>query len=127
MFSSGKAEIVTDASGNATVYIAPGVNGSLNGFLIQLKYTPGTIDTGADLVITAETNGTPIMTITNAGTSIVFWKPRDFANSVADGAASTTPSEFIPLKDERIKVVVTNGGSGGAGSIEALVVTNPPY
>lgn len=127
MFSSAKAEIVTDASGDATVYLQPSRNNNLNGFLILIKYIPGTIATGADLTITGKDSGIPILTITNAGTSIVFWKPRDFANSVADGAASTTPSEFIPIKDEPIKVVVAQGGNGGVGSIEAWVVTNPPY
>jgi hypothetical protein len=127
MFSSAKADITTAADGSATVYLAPSINRGLNGFLVLLKYTPGTIATGADLTITGETSGIPIMTKTDAGTSIVFYYPRALLNAVADGAASTTPSEFIPIKDERIKVVVAQGGNGGAGSIEAWVVTNPPY
>ncbi|TXG78459.1 hypothetical protein E6Q11_00950 [Candidatus Dojkabacteria bacterium] len=127
MFSSAKADIVTAADGTATVYITPGINRGFNGFLVGLKYTPGTIDTGADLTITCENSGEPIMTKTNAGTSAVFYKPRAFANSVTDGAASTTPSEYIPIKDDRIKVVIAQGGNGGIGSIEAIVMTNPPY
>lgn len=127
MFASAKAEILTDASGDATVYLQPSRNNNLNGFLVLLKYVPGTIATGADLTITGETSGIPILTITNAGTSTVFWYPRALLNAVADGAASSNPSEFVPIKDERIKVVVAQGGNGGAGSIEAWVVTNPPY
>jgi len=87
MFSSAKADIVTDASGNATVYIAPSINRGLNGFLVCLKYTPGTIATGADLTITGETSGIPIMTKADAGTSNVFYYPRALLNAVADGAA----------------------------------------
>lgn len=126
MFASAKANILTDASGDATVYIQPSLNNNLNGFLVELKYVPGTIATGADLTITTE-SGRPIMTKSNAGTSTVWYMPRALLNAVADGAESTNPSEFIPIKDERIKVVVAQGGSGGAGSIEATVVTNPPY
>jgi hypothetical protein len=125
VFSSAKAEIVTDASGNATVYIQNNANFGMNGFLVLLKYTPGTIATGADLTITGETSGIPIMTKTDAGTSVVFWYPRALLNAVADGSASSNSSEFVPIKNERIKVVVAQGGNGGAGSIEAWVTSQP--
>ena len=127
MFSSAKADIVTDASGNATVYLTHGENRKPNGFLIMLKYTPGTMDTGADLTITGETSGVPIITKANAGTSTVFYNPRAFPNAVADGAAGTVATEYIPIKDERIKVVVAQGGNAGAGSIEATLLVGSPY
>ena len=127
MFSSAKADIVCDASGDAIVYLTHGLNRKPNGFIVVLKYTPGTIATGADLTITGEESGIPIMSKTDAGTSAVFYYPRALLNAVADGAESANPSEFIPIKDDRIKVVVAQGGSGGAGSIEAILVSNPPY
>ena len=127
MFSSAKADIVTDASGNATVYLSHGLNRKPNGFLIELRYTPGTLDNLTDLTITGEDSGVPIMTKANAGTSNVFYKPRAFPNAVADGAAGTVASEYIPIKDERIKVVVAQGGNAGAGSIEAIMLVGSPY
>lgn len=127
MFSSAKANIVTDSSGNATVYIQPTANTGLNGLLIALKYTPGTLATGADLTITGESSGIPILTKANAGTSQVFFYPRAFPNAVADGAAGTVATERIPIKDERIKVVIAEGGNAGAGSIEAIMQINSPY
>lgn len=127
MFSSAIADIVTDAGGNATVYLTHGLNRKPNGYLVALKYTPGTLDTGADLTITGETSGIPIITITNAGTSVVFYYPRALSNAVATGAAGTTNSEFIPIKDERIKVVVAQGGNALSGSIEAILMSPPAY
>lgn len=127
MFSSAKVDIVTNASGDATVYLAPSINRGLNGFLVLLKYNPGNIETGADLTITGDSSGIPILTKANAGTSIAFYYPRALLNAVADGAEGASPSEFIPIRDERIKVVVANGGDTKTGSIEAVVVTNPPY
>lgn len=126
MFSSAKATITTDSSGNAEVYLQNSNNYGLNGFLVELKYTPGTIATGADLTITTE-SGRPIMTKADAGTVAVWYMPRALLNAVADGAPSTNASEFIPIKNERIKVVVAQGGNGGIGSIEATVLNNPPY
>lgn len=127
MFSSAIADIVTDASGNATVYLTHGLSRKPNGFLVMLKYTPGTIATGADLTITGETSGVPIATITNAGTSNVFYYPRALNNLVADGSAGSVGSEFIPIKDERIKVVIAQGGNGGVGSIEATLMVPTAY
>lgn len=127
MFSSAKADIVTNSSGAATVYLSHGINRNLNGFLVMLKYTPGTIDTAADLTITGATSGVPIMTKADAGTSAVFYYPRALPNAVADGAAGTVSAELIPIKDESIKVVVAQGGDTKSGSIEAILMTDPPY
>lgn len=127
MFSSASVDIVTDASGDATVYLTHGLSRKLNGFLVCLRYAPGTLDTGADLTITGETSGISIMTKANAGTSTVFFYPRALLNYVADGTAAAIPSEFIPIKDERIKIVVAQGGNAGSGSIEAILINNPPY
>lgn len=127
MFSSAKVDIVCDASGDATVYLTHGINRNPNGFLVCLRYNPGTLATGADLVITGETSGIPILTKADAGTSVVFFYPRALLNAVADGAVATNSSEYIPIKDERIKVVVSGGGNLGAGSIEATLLNQPPY
>lgn len=127
MFSSALADIVTDASGNATVYLTHGISRKLNGFLVCLKYTPGTLDTGADLTITGESSGIPILTKADAGTGVLFLYPRALLNAVADGAASAAGTELIPIKDERIKVVVAQGGNTKTGSIEAILMTHSPY
>lgn len=127
MFTSVKETITCDASGNAEVYLSHGLNRKPNGYLAVIKYTPGTIAGLADITITGESSGIPIMSKTDAGTGIVFYYPRAFPNAVADGAAGTVASERIPIKDERIKVVVAQGGSGGVGTIEAIIETDTPY
>lgn len=127
MIEKIKATILTDSSGDATAYIAPGNNVRPNGLLLALIYTPGTLDTGADLTITGEDTGIPILTITNAGTSVKYWYPRALLNAVADGADGAAASEIIPISSERIKVVVAQGGNAKAGSIEALLLTDSPY
>lgn len=127
MFSSAKEDITTDASGDATVYLTHTNIRKPNGFIVRFKYEPGTIDSGATLVITGETSGAPIMTKTSAGSSDVFYYPRALSNEVADAAIGAQGSEHIPVKDERIKVVVSSGGATKTGSIEVLLMTNPPY
>jgi len=127
MFSSAIADIVTDASGDATVYLTHGLSRKPNGFVFLLKYTPGTLSTNADLTITGESSAIPILTKLNAGTSLAFYYPRALNNAVADGAAGDCGTELIPIKDERIKVVVAQGGNVLTGSIEAILLVNSPY
>ena len=108
-------DITTTAGGAATVYLGSNIRGKL----LSLRYYPGTIATGGDLTITLETSGTPVLTVTNAGTANLSWYPRASANQVADAAAITDSAEYIPIVDERIKVVVAQGGATKTGSIEA--------
>jgi hypothetical protein len=130
--------IVTNASGDATVYLGSRLRGRLH----MIIYRPGTLDTGADLTITAVQNplappsgpasptiptGTPILTKLNMGTADSFLYPRGLptnANSLT-GPLGTIPSELIPLVQERIKVVVAQGGNVLTGSIEAIYDAEP--
>lgn len=127
MLESVKVDIVTNASGDATVYLTHGINRKPSGLLLMLKYTPGTLDTGADLTITGETTGVPILTLTDAGTTVRYLYPRALLNEVANGNAASGGTEIIPIRDERIKVVVAQGGNAAAGSIEAILLTDSPY
>ena len=127
MLEVAKVDIETDASGDATVYLTHGINRRPRGMLYALRYVPGTLAAGADLTITGESSEIPVLTVANAGTSDVFWYPRAILNEVADGAAGVSGSELIPIVDERIKVVVAQGGNATSGSMEAIIFTDPPY
>lgn len=127
MLESVKADIVTDASGNATVYLEHGINRKLNGLLMNMRYIPGTLATGADLTISGETSGIPILTLADAGVSDRVLYPRALLNEVSDGSEGISGTEIIPIHNERIKVVIAQGGDTKAGSIEAVLLTDSPY
>lgn len=117
MLNQYTATITCDSSGDATVYLGSRIRGEIK----AVKYTPGTIDTNGDLAITGETTGQPILTKANAGTSNVWYYPVAPGNKVADAAASSLTEVPLWLYCERVKVVVAQGGDGGAGSIAILV------
>jgi len=127
MLHKTSTSIVTAADGSATVYLGS----NLRGNLVALIYRPGTgatqIATGADLVITLETSAIPVLTVTNAGTADVFYYPRAIPNKVADASAFTDVAALIPMVEERIKVVVAQGGATKTGSIEAIWDTENPH
>jgi len=127
VIESARVDIVTDAIGDATVFITHGINRRPNGLLLMLIYNPGTLATGADLTITGESSQVPILTVLNAGTTRRHFYPRALSNAVATGDQGSLGSEIIPIRDERIKVVVAQGGNATAGWIEAILLTDSPY
>jgi len=116
MFRTSKVAIATDTNGAATVYSEPFV-GLLYGFV----YVPGTLDTGTDLTITDEATGAALLTVTNAGTSIVPLLPRGATAGITNAAAlyaagGTGILDLLPVAG-RVKVVVAQGASTKAGSL----------
>lgn len=109
------AAIVSDASGDATVYLGSKLRGRVH----AIKYTKGSLDAGTDLVITGEETGVAILTDSPSGSE--WFYPRAFPNKVTDGDAGTVPSEDVHVFKERIKVVVAQGGNAGAGSIDIFI------
>jgi hypothetical protein len=115
MIHQVSATITVDASGDATVYLGSKLRGRVH----AIKYTAGTLDAGTDLVITGETTGVAILTDSPAASE--WYYPRAFPNAVTTGAAGTVPSEDVHVFQERIKVVVAQGGNATSGSITAYI------
>jgi hypothetical protein len=105
--------ITTSSGGAATVYFGERICGRV----VAIKYVPGTIDTGAGLVISGETSGVAILTKASAGTSTVWYRPFAAGNKVADGAASTISEAPVFVHEERIKLVVASGGDTLTGTM----------
>lgn len=117
--------LTVNASGAATVFSSGPVTGEIR----QISYTPdgsNPLDTGADLTITGEESGVPILTITNIGTSAVTFAPRQATHTVASAAAlyaagGVAVLDRIALGGERIKVVVAQGGVSMTGTLSIAV------
>lgn len=112
----------TDGSGDATAYSGEKVNGRI----LEVRYTYGDADTGADFTITGRTSGRAVLTVTNAGTSDAVWAPRqpthDTSAAASLYAAAGEPVEdYIWLVDEEIKLVVASGGATKAGTLTFIV------
>jgi len=117
MMQKVSAAIVCDDQGAATVYLGSRLRGRVH----AIQYVKGTLDAGTDLVITGET--TEVAILTDSPSASEWFYPRAFPNQVTDGAAEADAWVDIELLDERIKVVVAQGGNAGAGSISAFVDT----
>jgi hypothetical protein len=110
--------ITTAADGSAAV-----VGKVVSGKLYAVEYQPGTIATGATIVLTCEGVGSkPLLTKASAGTAVVVFYPRDLVHAVADGAAligTAGGDRTMPLLSGVLKVTVTSGGNATSGKIIA--------
>lgn len=103
----GKAEIVTDASGDAEkVCAAP--TGKCNGFVHALRYVKTDYVDGVDIVLSGSESGIIYHT----------WTDVNATATVFDGDGS-----FIkkPIADENLKIVVSSGGATKTGTVYVWV------
>ena len=95
------------------------------GKLYAIEYQPGTIDTGATVTLTCESDTTKaLLTKATAGTSNVDYYPRDLVHAVADGAALTGTSggdRALPILSGRLKFAVASGGAVATGKVRFYV------
>lgn len=116
--------IAVDASGNATAF-----SDLVYGQVLAVYYVvDGTnpLATDADFTITGDVTGASIITITNIGTSSIEYLPRA-ATCDAAGAASlyasggTAVTSPVTLANERIKIVVAQGGTSKVGTLHFVI------
>lgn len=118
--------VTVDASGDATVYS----DGPVNGYIRQVRYVPHAstpLDTNADFVLSGETTGVAILTMTNIGTSAFQKVPQQPTQDLTAGAAAlyagggAAVNAPIAMADERLKLVVAQGGNAKVGTFYVWV------
>ncbi len=118
-------DFTTTSGGAATVYTDEPVTGNV----LEIRYDYGDAATGATITVTGEESGKAILTITNAGTGDLSWRPRQGIHPVANATAGSLLTydatrliyEFIPIAAERIKIVVASGGDTKSGQLEFII------
>jgi hypothetical protein len=122
--------LATSAGGTQTTTTTDqGVNGQVNGRILEVYYVPdGTVPlaTGAVVTLTGETTGIPILTVTGIGTTAVNYAPRQATHTIA-GAASlyasggTAVTDHIYIANERVQVTISSGGASKSGTLYIVV------
>lgn len=109
----------TNADGDVTTNGERAVLGKLH----AIEYRPGTTATGATVTVTCTEYGAvskPLLTKASAGTSNLWFYPRDIPHGVEDGAvltASAGGDRVMPLLTGVPRVVIASGGNALSGSI----------
>jgi len=116
------AILTTDASGDATGYLEP----TQPGFIRAIRYVKTDYADGIDITITGETSGLSILSVTdmNASATYVPQTPTHDLSAAAENYNDESDEAVnapIPICDERIKIVIANGGDTKAGTFHVWV------
>lgn len=114
-------KIITVSVTTNTAGAGNDLSSSISGKLYAVEYQPGTIDTGATITLTCESDTSKaILTKATAGTSNVVFYPRDLVHAILDGAALTGTSggdRALPIVSGRLKFAVASGGAVKTGKV----------
>jgi hypothetical protein len=116
MISLVTIAIATDASGDFSE------NFQAQGKLLQYRYVPGSLLTGADLTVVGATTGQSFINHSNAGTSNISRAPRQPTHDTT-GAASLYAGSGEPVEDyivaggEQLTFTIAEGGVSKAGTL----------
>lgn len=103
-------EVTTDAEGDAEAF-SPVLTGRVH----SIAYVKNDFEDGVDFTITAEATGESLWTDTSVDASAVV-HPVATAILGADGTASQLSEAPIVLANDRVKIVVGDGGAAKTGT-----------
>jgi hypothetical protein len=112
--------IAVDADGDAEVY-----SPVLSGKIVSLRYLKTDFADGVDFVVTTEDSGETVWSEENVNASATR-HPRAATHSTAGAAAlyaagGTAVNDKIAVSQERIKIVVANGGVSKTGALHITI------
>lgn len=112
--------VTTDASGDATAYTTV-----VTGKLSQIRYVKSDFDAGVDFAITAEATGETLWAQNDVNASATV-APRQATHSTAGvaalyAAAGSAVLDKIALANDRIKIVVAQGGNAKSGTFHFVM------
>lgn len=112
--------LTTIADGSCTAY-----SGVITGRILSVIFTNTDFAAGVDLTITLEDTGEPILTLTDANASAVYYPRVPIKDEVgADAlfaAGGTKQRGCVTAAQDRVKVVVAQGGNVKTGTIKIVV------
>jgi len=108
---------ITATGGGATAFTPPLVGRVLG--IKYLKHATVPYASTADFTITSEDTGQAILSKSNVNADLIAY-PTNKATT-ATGAASTLTEQPVPLANERVKIVVAEGGNTKTGTFTVIV------
>lgn len=117
--------LTTNGSGAATGYI-PGTKAStdltqptLTGRIKSITYTKTDYADGIDVTVTVESTGQVVWTGTNVNASVTVYPVA--AATLTSGSASTLTEVPIALANDRLKIVIAQGGDTKTGTFTVVL------
>ncbi len=107
--------VTTAADGSATAYVGP-----VRGRVAMVSYTKVDFAAGVDFTITTEDTGQNVWVDADVNASQTVY-PVAAGNLGGTGAASTITEAPIYAADERVKIVLAQGGNAKTGTFTVVI------
>lgn len=120
MMTRETVTITVNSSGDGTGY-----TGHVSGVVRAISYVKANYADGVDVTVTTDVTGQAILTWTNVNASATSY-PYAAMKTIADAAAlyaagGTAVLAPIPVANERIKLVVAQGGNATSGTFHVYI------
>lgn len=113
--------VTTASDGTATAYTSANVNGPV----LSIQYVKTDFDNGVDFTITGETTGLGLWTDTNVNASETVAPRQPVHDQVGAAllyaAGGTAQVDYVYLADERVKIIIAQGGNVKSGTFHVTV------
>lgn len=107
--------VTTAADGTATAYSA-----NVTGWISTIAYQKVDFADGVDFTITLEKTGESLWVDTNVNASEVV-RPVSEGNTGSTGAANGNPALPILAANDRVKIVIAQGGNAKSGNFVLVI------
>jgi hypothetical protein len=120
-FQHENITVTTAADGTATAYSAKTYNGRIQ----CVDYIKTDFADGVDFTITTENTAHEVWTGTDVNASR-FMRPRSTVHDTTGGvlqhgSANPVVADYIPMVNERLKIVIAQGGNAKTGTFRLVV------
>ena len=124
MLRSFEVPVTITIMGSGTGYAGTKVTGKV----VAVKYGYVNFAAGADLAITGDTTGAPILDVDDIPEADTFWLPHILPHKHTDGSAFTDAAAEPPrVFGEKIKIVILQGGANGKTGTFTLYVEDDTF
>jgi len=117
MFAERKVVTVTTAAGGEATAYSENVTGRIH----SIAYVKTDFADGVDFTITLESTGESLWTDTDINASEIVY-PVLKASLGGTGAASTILEQGVVAANDRVKIIIANGGATKVGTFNVVVV-----
>ena len=113
-------DLTTNGSGAATGYTA-----TVNGELVQIEYVKTDFADGVSFTVTSERTGQTLWAESNVNASAVRAPGQQIhttSGAAVIGATGGPSVAYLPLVNDRVKIVVASGGDTKTGTVYVTVI-----
>jgi hypothetical protein len=113
-------DVTTDETSAASTFSADPINGLIHSILYEPGAGGSSFPNTTDITITSELSSAAVLTAANVAAGAHYY-PRQATHMSTAGGTTNSGFDLVALADERLKVVIAQGGDAKTGRFHVYV------